>query len=72
MSGVIDKHGVQWEHCTICSSWVRLEELGFLPPRTILKYPHGADVCMLCANDNQGLIRHVQPGKSWQLKVQTA
>ena len=48
MSGFIDKNGVQWEHCTLCSSSTRLDDLGYVKPSPA--HPHGLDICVECAN----------------------
>lgn len=66
MSGVVDRNGVQWERCTICADWVRIDDLGFLPKNVMLKLPHGADACLKCANSVPGLAKHVQPARTWQ------
>lgn len=64
MSGVVID-GVQWEHCCKCSKWVRLENLGYLPP--VKAYPSGLDLCIVCANAlPQRLLRKVKPAPNWQ------
>lgn len=47
MSGVIDENG-QWEHCSICGTLYRMEDLGYIKPSEEHKY--GLDVCMQCVN----------------------
>lgn len=67
MSGVIDKNGVQWEHCNICFDMVRLDNLGYEPPTK--DYPHGRDVCIHCTNTVKGLLTKVQPAKGWKKRM---
>ena len=47
MSGVIDKSGVQWEHCCHCGEFVKIQDLeyGFSP-----KWPNykNVDLCPKC------------------------
>lgn len=46
--GVIDRNGVQWEHCNHCSRMVRLEDLGYERPSELHKC--GRDLCVVCAD----------------------
>jgi hypothetical protein len=62
MSGVIDGNGVQWEHCTVCNKWARLDALGYEPPSA--QHPHGRDICLTCANAHSD-IESIQPAPSW-------
>ncbi len=48
MSGVIDSNGQQWEHCSGCGEWVKIQALGYLKP--INRLDCGADLCIDCAN----------------------
>lgn len=48
MSGVIDQNGVQWEHCSHCTDFIRIERLGYVKPCS--KFPDGADICANCVS----------------------
>ena len=62
MAGVIDEHGVQWEHCSQCAKWIRLENLGYEKPS--LAHPHGRDLCMQCTNLAPD-IEQIVPASEW-------
>jgi hypothetical protein len=62
MSGVIDDRGVQWEHCSLCHKFVRLTNLGYVPPH--IHPPYGQDICMECTNMHPQ-IESIIPAKSW-------
>lgn len=66
MSGVIDEHGQQWEHCNVCEKFIQIETLGYLET---LMDGHGVDICMECADKQvrAGEIQfdRVQPGAGW-------
>ena len=55
MSGVIDEDGTQWEHCSLCSKFVRIEELKYEEPS--INHPYGLDLCNRCARIRE----HVLP-----------
>lgn len=50
MSGVIDEHGQQWEHCNHCNKFIEIEKLltGYSP-----KWPNyeWVDLCPTCKAD---------------------
>ena len=46
MSGVVDEHGQQWEHCTACRVFIEIEKLGYELPSPEHKY--GRDLCPEC------------------------
>jgi hypothetical protein len=51
MSGVIDKSGQQWEHCSQCEQWVKFQNLRFdYSPR----WPDHdkVDLCPKCDDNN--------------------
>lgn len=62
MSGVIDEHGVQWERCSECSAWTRLEDLGYQPYSA--KWQGPCDICIECANEAPN-IQDIEPAASW-------
>lgn len=62
MAGVVDKDGVQWERCSCCSTFKRLDNLGYEPPSA--EYEYGRDMCIACTNTVRDIER-VQPAKSW-------
>lgn len=62
MSGVIDGAGVQWEHCSACHKFVRIENLGYEPPSAT--YEYGRDLCITCVNAHPD-IESIQPAASW-------
>lgn len=71
MSGVIDNNEVQWEHCSLCTKWVRIENLGYEPPSA--EHSCGRDICLACTNKHPN-IESIQPAKSWiaQYEPETA
>lgn len=62
MSGVIDKDGVQWEHCNECGKFVKIQELGYQPHS--LKWNGPCDICLECANKAPN-IEQIIPAQSW-------
>ena len=66
MSGVIDNNGQQWEHCTACSKYVRIDDLGFLKPGLSPAFPHGADLCIQCVVADDALVQMVIPARTWK------
>lgn len=63
MSGVVDEHGVQWEHCNGCDRFVRLTNLGYEPPSETFKY--GRMLCIKCTNKHSN-IESIQPAPDWK------
>lgn len=67
MSGVIDQHGVQWEHCCACEKFIRMEDLGYQRP--CAKYKYGRDLCIDCVRTGieSGEIEfdEIQPSHNW-------
>ena len=65
MSGVIDKRGQQWEHCNICSEFVRIQDLGYEKPSK--EFEHGRDVCIKCvqAMTQKEIQENIEPAKTW-------
>lgn len=61
MSGVIID-GVQWEHCTNCAKWVRIDNLGYEPPTP--EHEYGRDLCIACCNAAPD-IEAIIPAQSW-------
>jgi hypothetical protein len=65
MSGVIDASGTQWEHCNKCGQFIRLDNLGYLPPGK--EHPHGLDICLACVQElSQYQMRKVVPSRNWK------
>jgi hypothetical protein len=62
MSGVIDEHGQQWEHCSVCTGWVRIEDLGYEPPSP--QFTCGRDICLKCTNAHPDIER-IKPSPNW-------
>lgn len=62
MSGVIDENGVQWEHCNVCTKWVKIQDLGYEPPSA--EYDCGRDICLECTNKHPN-IEIIIPAKGW-------
>ena len=62
MSGIVDKKGQQWEHCMVCSKWVKIQNLGYEPPTET--YPCGRDICLACTNKHPK-IESIEPAKGW-------
>jgi len=62
MSGIIDNNGVQWEHCTVCGTMVRLDDLGYEPPSE--QHKHGRDICLSCTNQHDD-IESIVPAHRW-------
>lgn len=57
MSGVIDKHGQQWEHCHTCGKFVRFpQDLGY---EADLRH-----ICLACTNNHPD-IESITPAPSW-------
>jgi len=46
MSGVIDEKGQQWEHCSNCGDFVKIQNLRYEQPTE--KYDYGRDLCSKC------------------------
>lgn len=64
MAGVIDEKGIQWERCNCCAKWVRLDNLGYLPPDSANESGH--DLCIACVNKlDQVQLGRVIPAASW-------
>lgn len=64
MSGVIDENGVQWEHCTACAKFVKIDDLGYEPP--LKATPCGRDLCLSCVNKlPYGRLRRIRPAAGW-------
>lgn len=61
MSGVV-VDGVQWEHCCEYGTFVKLSNLGYLPPSA--EFPHGRDLCIACSNKAENL-QNVVPAADW-------
>jgi hypothetical protein len=53
VSGVLDKNGVQWEHCSVCGGWVDLDKLHYAPHPKYPNYPKGVDLCDSCYKETQ-------------------
>lgn len=47
MAGVIDDSGQQWEHCSLCGKFVKVEELWYEVPNKRFRF--GRDLCKRCA-----------------------
>lgn len=62
MSGVVDKHGIQWEHCGACSIFVRFGDLGYERPSE--EFKHGRMLCITCTNAHPN-IESVEPAPEW-------
>lgn len=62
MSGVIDKDGVQWEHCNCCGEWTKIDNLGYEPPS--LQFDCGRDICLACTNKHPN-IESIKPAAAW-------
>ena len=68
MAGIIDEKGIQWERCTCCNKWARIDNLGYAPPSK--QHPHGQDLCITCVNNlPQQQLRKIQPATSWKQKI---
>lgn len=67
MAGVIDERGVQWERCSCCAKWVRLDNLGYEQPTE--QHEHGRDLCVQCvdAGIKNGSIEfdNIDPAAAW-------
>ncbi len=67
MSGIIDEHGQQWEHCNVCNKFIAIETLGYVKPRT--NHPYGTDICASCANkqirSREIRFDQIQPAADW-------
>ena len=68
MSGIIDDAGRQWEHCNVCTRFVLINNLGYLPPNKAHK--HGQDICISCVNElPQKDIKRVIPAANWKKQL---
>lgn len=68
MAGVIDDNGVQWERCNGCTTFVKLDDLGYEPVSTTYKY--GRDLCIKCVNAlPQKQLQKIRPAKGWLTKL---
>lgn len=47
MAGVIDRQGIQWEHCNKCGQWESIGNLRYEKPSEQFRY--GRDLCRKCA-----------------------
>jgi hypothetical protein len=56
MTGVVID-GVQWERCNHCGDWENIKLLRYEQPTT--GFPHGRDLCVLCAMCMKALGREV-------------
>lgn len=69
MSGVIDEHGQQWEHCHGCGGWVKLEDLGHMMQNP--KHPYGLDLCVKCVDTGIRIgaieFNEIVPAESWKV-----
>lgn len=70
MSGVVDKNGVQWEHCCDCNKFVPMKKLSYLKPTYEHKY--GLDLCIACADkgirNGKYEFDNIRPGESWTVQ----
>jgi hypothetical protein len=48
MSGVMDEHGQQWEHCSLCREFVKIQDLEY--EEASEAFPFGLDLCPSCYN----------------------
>jgi len=46
MAGVVDIHGVQWEHCSVCTEMIPFDELKYRQPNENFEF--GVDQCEFC------------------------
>lgn len=71
MSGVVDEHGQQWEHCNACGASVKLQQLGYEKPST--QHPYGRDLCVTCVDHGirSGTIQFdaIVPAPTWVTTV---
>ncbi len=59
MSGVIDENGQQWEHCSHCSRWVKIQNLRYEQPSP--KHEYGRGLCNRCYRITQIVEIRLQP-----------
>lgn len=69
MSGVVDKDGQQWEHCSGCNNWIKIQDLGFEIPSQ--DWPHGRDLCVKCVDTGiqkrEIEFDNIIPARTWRI-----
>lgn len=68
MAGVIDEKGQQWERCSKCREFHKIEDLGYLRPTK--EHPNGLDLCVKCVDAglraDSWKFGQIQPAKGWK------